>query len=91
MVDTSFHPHMEGRTNNLVAPEYGPNAPFWRTSMGQAISSFGVNITSPEQNSPGEEEYRKIQASIHHAHDFQERMQRLDTILATPIPHKEPL
>ena len=67
MADTSFHPHREGRTDSFAAPEYGPNAPFWRNSMGQAISSFGVNRTSPEQTSPDEEEYRQIQASIHHA------------------------
>ena len=65
MADTSFHPHMEGRTDSPDAPEYDPDAPFWRTSMGQSISSFGVNRTSHEQTSPGEEEYRKIQASIH--------------------------
>ena len=91
MVDTSFHPHMEGRTDSLVPPKYAPDALFWRTYMGQAIASFRVNRPSPEQYSLGEEEYRQIQASIHHAHDFQERMQILDTILATPIPHKEPL
>ena len=90
MADTSFHPHMEGRTDSPVPPDYGPDAPFWRTSMGQAIASFGVNRPSPKQSSQSEEEYRKIQASIHHACDFQEIMQRLDTILATPIPHKEP-
>ena len=28
MVDTSFHLHMEGRTDSLVPPEYGPDAPF---------------------------------------------------------------
>ena len=27
MVDTSFHPHMEGHTNNPDALEYGLNAP----------------------------------------------------------------
>ena len=57
--------------------------------MGQDISSFGVNRTSHEQNSLGEEEYRQIQASIHHAQDFQERMQRIDSVLATPAPHAE--
>ena len=67
MADTSFHLHMEGRTNSLVPPEYYPHAPFWRTSMGQAISSFGVNRTSPGQTYPDEEEYRQIEASIHHA------------------------
>ena len=33
MSDTSFHPHMEGRTDNPDAPEYGPEAPFQGTSM----------------------------------------------------------
>ena len=57
--------------------------------MGQAISSFEVNRTSPEQTSPNEEEYRQIQASIHRARDFQERMQWLDRFLAAPAPHTE--
>ena len=65
MADTSFHPHMEGRTDSPDAPEYGPDALFWRTYMGQDISSFWVNRTSLEQNSLGEEEYRHIQAYIH--------------------------
>ena len=51
MDNTSFHPPMEGRTNSRDAPEYGPDAPFWRTSMGQEISSFGVNRTSHEPTS----------------------------------------
>ena len=34
MADTSFHLHMEGRIDSLVPPEYGLDAPFWRTSMG---------------------------------------------------------
>ena len=89
MADTAFHPHMEGHTNSLAAPKYGSDAPFWRTSMGQDISSFGVNITSPEQTSLGEEEYRQIQASIHCARDFQDRMKRLDIVLAIPAPHNE--
>ena len=74
MADSSFHLNMEGRTDSPIPPEYGLDASFWRTSMGQAIASFGVNRPSPGQSSPGEEEYRQIQASIHHAHDFQERM-----------------
>ena len=55
MDDTSFHPHMEGRTDSPDAPEYGPDALFWINSMGHAISSFGVNRTSLEQTSLGEE------------------------------------
>ena len=70
MDDTSLHLNMEGRTNSPVPPEYGPDAPFWRTSMGQAIASFGLNRPSPEQSSHSEEEYRQIEASIHRACDF---------------------
>ena len=55
MANTSFHPHMEGCTDNPDAPEYGPDAPFWRNYMGQDISSFRFNRTSHEQTSPGEE------------------------------------
>ena len=60
MADTSFHSNMEVHTDSPVPPEYGPDAPFWRNSMGQAIASFGVNRHSLEQSSPSEEEYRKI-------------------------------
>ena len=70
MAKTSFHPPMEGRTDSPDEPQYGPDAPFWRMSMGQAISSFEVNRTSPKKTSLGEEEYRQIQASIHHARRF---------------------
>ena len=59
--------------------------------MGQAITSFGVHRPTPRHYSPSEEEYRQIQSAIHRAQDFQERMQRLDTILATPVPPKEPM
>ena len=67
LVDTSFHLNMEGHTDSPVPPEYDPDAPFWRTSMGKSIASFEVNMPSPEQYSPSEEEYRQIQASIHRA------------------------
>ena len=48
-----------------------------------------VNRSYPEQTSPGEEYYRQIQESIHHARDFQERMQRLARVLDTLAPHNE--
>ena len=34
MVSTSFHSPMEGRIDGPDETEYGPNAPFWRNSMG---------------------------------------------------------
>ena len=32
--DTSFHGPVEGHVDSPVRPDYGPNAPFWGTSMG---------------------------------------------------------
>ena len=87
MADTSFHLLMEGLTDSPATPEYVLYAQFLRNSMGPDISSFRVNRTSPEQTSPDKEEYRKIQASIHRARYFQERMQSLDIVLAAPTPH----
>ena len=45
--DTSVHSSLEGRFNSPTPPDYGPDAPFCRTSMGQAISEFRVIRTSP--------------------------------------------
>ena len=45
--DTSFHGLVEGCVDSHVRPDYGPDAPFWGTSMGHAIASFGVNRPSP--------------------------------------------
>ena len=72
--DTSFHSLMEGCINVPDETEYGPNAPFWRTSMGQSIAEFGVNRPSFQNPPPGEDEYRIIQASLDRDHSFQERM-----------------
>ena len=79
---------MEGCVDSPIETEYGPNAPFWRNSMGQALSKFGV--TRPYFDNPpsSEDEYRRIQASLDHAHNFQERM---EIIVASPLPHKEPM
>ena len=51
--NTSFHSPTEGHTTRL---DYGPNAPFWDTSIGQAIASFGSCLNSSEEVSPDEEE-----------------------------------
>ena len=32
--DTSFHGPLEGRVDSPVCPDYGPDDPFWGTSMG---------------------------------------------------------
>ena len=86
--DTSFHSLMEGRIDSPVETKYGPNAPFWITSMGQALSEFGVTRPSFENPSPGEDEYRRIQASLDRTRNFQERVER---IIPSPVSHKEPM
>ena len=35
--------------------EYGPNSPFWRTSLGQSISEFGTtrpSFVNPARHAP---------------------------------------
>ena len=36
--DVSVHPPLEGHVDSLTPPDYGPDAPFWRNSMVQAIA-----------------------------------------------------
>ena len=56
--------------------------------MGQAISKFGVIRPSFEKPLLNEDAYRIIQSSLDCTHNFQERMER---VMATPVPHKEPI
>ena len=58
--NTSFHSPTEGHFDDTTRANYGPNAPFWDTSIGQAIASFGTHLNSSED----EEEHRKYRASI---------------------------
>ena len=71
---TTFHFPMEDHANSPFETEYGPNGPFWRTSMGQALSKFGVTRPSFDNPPLGEDEYRRIQSSLDHTCNFQERM-----------------
>ena len=32
--DASVHPSLEGHVDSPTPPDYGPDAPFWRNSMG---------------------------------------------------------
>ena len=57
--NTSFHSPMESHVDDTTCPDYGPNAPFWDTSIGQAIASFGTYLNSSEEVSPNEEECRQ--------------------------------
>ena len=56
--------------------------------MGQAISEFGVIRPSFENPPLNEDSYRRIQESLSRARNFQERM---DRVLDTLVPHKEPM
>ena len=40
--NTSFHSPIEGHVDDTTCPDYGPNAPFWDTPVGQSIASFGT-------------------------------------------------
>ena len=42
--NTSFHSPTEGHVDDITHPDFGPNAPFWDTSIGQAIASFGTRL-----------------------------------------------
>ena len=53
--NSSFHSPLEGHVDDTTRPDYGPNAPFWDTSIGQVISSFGTRLKFSEEVSPNEE------------------------------------
>ena len=57
--NTSFHSPIEGHVDDTTHSDYGPNAPFCDTSIGQAISSFGTCLNFFEDISPDEEECRQ--------------------------------
>ena len=65
--NTLFHSPIEGHVDDTTHPDYGPNAPFWDTSIGQAIASFGTRLNFSEEVSPNEEERRQYQEDILYA------------------------
>ena len=64
------HSPLEGHVDSPTPPDYGPDAPSWRTSMGQAIAEFRVIRPSPGNPPLGEEEQRRINASLDRACNF---------------------
>ena len=52
--DVSIHPPLGGHGDSYAPPDYGPDSPFWRTSMGQSIAEFGVIRPSPGNTPLGE-------------------------------------
>ena len=63
-INVSIHSLLGGHGDTSASPYYGPNAPFWRTSMGQDIAEFEVIRPSPRNPPLGEEEQRRINASL---------------------------
>ena len=55
-----FHSPVEGRVDDVARPDFGPNASFWETPIGQAIASIGTLGISSEI----EEERRQYRSSI---------------------------
>ena len=62
-MDTTFHFSMEGQPDSsnwtvnhpldeTIDVEYGPNAPFWRTSLGKTIVEYGITTTEPNILAP---------------------------------------
>ena len=45
--DSSLHPPTEYHVDYTL-PNFGPNAHFWETPIGQDIASFGTRVSSPE-------------------------------------------
>ena len=101
--DTTFHFSMEGHvgSSNWVfdcpyddteGKKYCPNAPFWRTYLGQAIFEFGTtrpSFVNPTRDGPWNEEmFRRDQPSIDRLHDAQENLVNL---IASPIPYHAPM
>ena len=82
--NTSFHSPTECHVDDTTHPDYGPNAPFWDTSIGQAIAPFGTGLNLSEQVSPDEEECRQCHAAILCAQEIE---RKIDDILGTPPSH----
>ena len=86
--DVSVHLPLEGHVDSITPPDYGLDAPFWRNYMGQDIAKFGVISPSPGIPPLGEEEQRRINASLDRARNFLERVER---IIPPPVSHYETL
>ena len=81
MADIAFHFLMEGHfgSSNLVVDrlcdytegtEYRLNAPFWITSLRQAIFEFGTAKPSFSNPPSNEETYRRLQPTMDCLHNF---------------------
>ena len=57
--DSSLHRLTEDHVDD-TRPDFGPNAPFWETPIGQTIASLGTRVSSPKS----EEDRRQYRATI---------------------------
>ena len=75
---------MEGHVDD-TRPDFGPNAPFWETPIGQAITSFSTCVSSPKS----EEKCRQYCAAILHAQEVEKKIDNLlgpSPVRSTLIP-----
>ena len=86
--DASLHPPLEGHGDVSAPLDYGLDAPFWRTSMGQATFEFGVIRPSPRNPPLGDEEHRRINASLDQARNV---LERVEIIIPPPVSYHETL
>ena len=77
--DSSFHSPVEGRVDDVARPDFGPNASFWETPVGQAIASFGTCGISFEIK----EERRQYHSAILRAKEIDKQ---IDDILGPTLP-----
>ena len=80
--NTLLHSPIECHVNDTTRPDYGSNAPFWDTSIGQAIASFGTYLNSPGEVSPDEEEHKQYHATILYVQDIDKQID--DLLGSTP-------
>ena len=67
---------MKGHVDDTTHPNFGPNALFWDTPVGQAIASFATHVNSSED----EEQRREYRAAILCA---QEIVKQIDDLLGS--------
>ena len=77
--DSSFHSPVEGSVDDTALLDFGPNASFWETPVGQAIASFGTRGIS----SKIEEERRQYCSAILRAKEIDKQ---IDDILGPTLP-----
>ena len=77
--DSSFHSPMEIHVDDTAHLDFGPNASFWETPVGQAIASFGTCGISFEI----EEECRQYHYAILRAKEIDKQ---IDDILGPTLP-----